>query len=385
LPTSIFTRIFMGPAMLTSICFLLLSFSALRLQAANSPPSTVASQEVSNPSRLSSTDIARIQSAAETGEVSAQTKLGKAYRDGNGVAQNDALAFKWIRKAAEQGDPTAENDLGVMYRTGTGVAPSKNEAVVWYAEAARQGNPEAMFNLGASYYNGDGVAIDDTSSYAWFLLAKETGNSAAEDALRRADSEKKASLSGALLKIAKMFEAGDELPKNADEALKWYRKAADIGDTEASVRIAEILLGHGRNPNSDDYAEVRRRCQKAAERYSPAAYCLALIYRRGLGVPQDQRETIKWLNRAAEMEYARATLDLSEAFAKGEGVKPDNVMAYMWVSIASDSKVPGSEQAEELLHHELSNSQMEKAKRKAADWLRKYYPLVLRRRIKAAN
>lgn len=178
-----------------------------------------------------------------------------------------------------------------------------------------------------------------------------------------------------------MYETGDELPKNSIEALKWYRKAADVGDAEAALRVTRLLLAPGRNPSQEEYAEVRQRCQDAAKRsLSPGAYCMVLIYRQGIGVPKDPIESMKWLGRAADLGHPRAVLELGEAYWKGEGVKPDLVVAYMWIWLAYGSKVPGAEQDEQVLRKEMSVKQMERAKQKATEWWRSHHLMGLRQR-----
>jgi uncharacterized protein len=279
-------------------------------------------------------------------------------------------------KSSEQGDAIAENGLGVMYRMGSGVAQDKEESVRWYRKSAKQGNAKAMFNLGAAYYNGEGTggkgaAADDVASFAWFLLAQEAGDPAAEEALRRAISEREAPPADAYEMVAQMYEAGDELPKNPAEILKWYRKAADAGSSKASVKVASLLLAAGRNPTTEEYAEVHRRCEAAAKmNYSPGAYCMELIYSRGIGTAKDPVESQKWLARAADLGHPRAGLELGEAYWKGIGVKSDPVTAYMWIWIAYNSKEPGAEQDEQQLGKELSAKQMSEAKRKAIEWAR---------------
>lgn len=369
----------MPPAMLTTICFLLATFANLPLPAGITGPTLLAQQEKKTAS-LAPTDIGRLQAAADKGDVRAQSALGKAYRDGDGVPQNDDLAFRWLRKAAEQGDAVAENDLGVLYGLGKGVDRDKEEAVRWYIRAAKQGNAEGMFNLGASYYNGDGVEVDDTASYAWFLLAKEAGNPRAQEAISRAESENKAGPVEAFMKIAQMYAAGDELPKNPSEALKWYRKAGDAGDAEADVRIAGILLAQGRSTTHEEYSEARKRCEAAAERYSPGAYCMAVIYKKGLGVAADPAQTVKWLNRAVDLGDARPTLDLADAFWKGDGVQPDLVTAYMWVWIAFNAQVPGSEAQDKAIRNQMTSKQIERAKKRAHEWYQKHRTFGLHRR-----
>ena len=47
--------------------------------------------------------------------------LGLMYRDGKGVAQDDAEAVRWFRRAAEQGYARAQQDLASAYYFGRGV------------------------------------------------------------------------------------------------------------------------------------------------------------------------------------------------------------------------------------------------------------------------
>jgi TPR repeat protein len=369
-------------SMITLVSYLVLAVSVATAQA-SSPASgsgpfqqgtakPVLINPSGTPSRNSPAKIAALQAKAEAGDASAQAELGKAYQDGNGVPQNDALALKWLRKAADQGDASAENGLGVMYRMGQGVPRDMDEAFRWYQKAAKQGDPKARFNLGASYYNGDGVAIDDVASLAWFELAHEAGNPAADEALRRAASEREAAPSAAFAKIGQMYESGEDLPKNVVEALKWYRKAADDGDAQSAVRVTSLLLAAGRNPTAEEYAEARQRCEDAAKQsFPPGAFCMALIYRRGIGTAKDPVESQKWLARAADLGHPRAAFELGEAYWKGVDVKPDLVAAYMWIWLAYNAKEPGAEQDEQQLGKELSAKQVSEAKKKAIEWAQK--------------
>ena len=339
-------------------------------------------QGSANAAPLTAPDVSRLKAKAEAGDASAQASLGKAYKDGNGVPKNDAQALRWFHKAADQGDASAENDLGVMYRVGEGVPQDNDEALRWYKKAAKHGNPKAMFNLGASYYNGDGVEVDDVASYAWFLLAQEGGSPAANEALRRADSEREATPSAGFVKVAEMYEAGDDLPKSAVEALKWYRRAADAGDAKASVTVAKLLLSAGRTPAPEEYAEVRQRCEDAAKRnFSPGAYCMVLVYKRGIGTAKDQVEAQKWMGRAAELGHPQAALELGEAYWRGDGVRTDLVTAYMWIWLAFNAKVAGAQQDEQALQKEMSPKQIEQAKGKASEWAARHrLPTIYERR-----
>ena len=65
--------------------------------------------------------IAAIRVRANAGNADAQSVLGYAYHDGQGVPQDDAQAVAWYRKAADQGVASAQFNLGIMYAHGHGV------------------------------------------------------------------------------------------------------------------------------------------------------------------------------------------------------------------------------------------------------------------------
>ena len=57
-------------------------------------------------------EIKLYRTLAETGDASAQNRLGLIYQNGEGVPQDDAEAIKWYLKAAEHGYTAAQNNLG---------------------------------------------------------------------------------------------------------------------------------------------------------------------------------------------------------------------------------------------------------------------------------
>lgn len=365
----------------------LLAFVALAAgQDTTAVPSAQSqSQRVIQATPLTQERLSELREKADAGDASAQVNLGKAYHEGNGVPHDAALALKWFRKAADQGDATAENELGVMYRMGDGVEADKVEAVRWYHKAAKQGNANAMFNLGASYYNGDGVDVSDFTSYVWFFLSREAGDAEAEDALRRSESERGVRRGDVFEAIGKMYEAGEELQKDSAQALQWFRRAADLGLETASVRVASVLLMSGRPLTQEESTEVRRRCESVANRYGPAAYCMAAIYRRGLGVTKDPVQSGKWLSRSADMGFSRAVLELGEAYWKGDGVKQNLEKAYMLIWIAYNAVVPGADQDEQKLREEMSAKQVKKAQEKAQEWSVRHHFLRLRQRATSST
>ena len=363
-----FPRIFPNSARRTKkiVAYILLSGSiALARTSAPTPSSQLPQQETSNAPSLNQSEVSQLQNRAEAGDATAQSRLGKAYQDGNGVPQNDVLAAKWFRKAADQGDPAAENSLGFMYRTGEGVSLDKEEAVRWYASGAKHGSPQAMFNLGTSYYNGDGVASNEFTAYAWFLLAGDAGDPIGVDAARRsAASMSKTETSDALLQIAAMYEKGDQLPKSDEQAVLWLRKAAEI-DSRGKLRLAVHLLNGPGAPQS--YVQILDLCKAAAKDYAPAQSCVGYMYRKGLGVPQDPAEAAKWYQKGAAASNAAAILALAEMYSSGEGMKVDRPAAFMLLFRASMMDISGSREKARALLPEMSKSEVKEVQKKLSD------------------
>ena len=200
-----------------------------------------------------------------------------------------------------------------------------------------------MFNLAASYYNGDGVTIDVPTAYAWFELAKEAGIKDAADAVTRMEAELRPSEINVVFKtIANMYAEGGQIKQNDVESVRWYRMAADRGDKESALKLADALMaGRGTARN---YVEAKKWCEAG----SPAegAVCLGNMYRAGLGVDKNPKEAIKHFTRGAQWNNGQAMRMLGEMNESGEAGKADKVEALMWyVRAAIAGDMPGREAA----------------------------------------
>ncbi len=321
-----------------SAIFFVLCIAIAQTPAQSAPAPANAPAQVSHPP-LTVQDVAALEAAATGGDAAAQYKLALAYENGDGVPQDAAKAFEWCKKSADQGNAEAETELGVMYRLGGGVEENKRLAVEWYEKASRQANAIAMFNLGTAYYNGDGVEIDDSVSYAWFVLAKEAGEPQAVAAVARAESELSAGrITEGYKKLAQLCGDGKYVPENQPESASWWLKAAERGDHEAQLGIADKLL-HGQGV-PQDFSRARYWCNEAAKRDEPQGeYCLGYIEQRGLGVPADAKKARKWYETAAGRNNIAAIRALAQMEEAGEGSKVDLVGAFVWyaeLAIAND-------------------------------------------------
>ena len=82
-------------------------------------------------------------------------------------------------------------------------------------------------------------------------------------------------------------------------AAKWFRKAAEQGNTGAQFNLGICyLFGHG---VEQDFEEAAKWFRKAAEQgNAEAQFNLGVCYEHGHGVEQDYEEAVKWFRKAAE-------------------------------------------------------------------------------------
>jgi TPR repeat protein len=63
---------------------------------------------------------------------------------------------------------------------------------------------------------------------------------------------------------------------------------------------------------------------------------LGVMYRNGLGTPEDNVEAALWYRLAAEQGYADAQVNLGVMYSNGQGVPEDDVEAVKWYRLAAE-------------------------------------------------
>ena len=105
------------------------------------------------------------------------------------------------------------------------------------------------------------------------------------------------------------YDRGEGVPKDAEEAVKWFRMAAEQGNATAQCNLG-IAYYFGKGV-SKDYKEAVKLFRMAAEQGIALAQCnLGIMYRNGEGVAKDKEESRKWYLKA--MEHGDADVLASE-------------------------------------------------------------------------
>jgi TPR repeat protein len=185
--------------------------------------------------------LALFEKAAENGSLIAEYELGVVYEQGLGVTADYEKAVEHYKAAAlagvapainnlasmrakgqlkgdwhptemyelaaKHGDITAEYNLGMLYLEGDGVPPNAKQAVDWLTKAAQHGHVQAMCNLGVVLAIGaEQVPADVPAAIKWLKRSANKGDSLAKQAL------------------SKIYREGRGVPKNIDEANRWWRE-----------------------------------------------------------------------------------------------------------------------------------------------------------------
>ena len=85
-----------------------------------------------------------------------------------------------------------------------------------------------------------------------------------------------------------------------------------------------------------DNKKFQENIEKAKQGDAEAQFFLALGYDVGWGVPQDDKEAVRWFQASAEQGYARAQFYLGSAYDNGKGVSQDHEEAVRWYRKAAE-------------------------------------------------
>jgi TPR repeat protein len=214
-----------------------------------------------------------------------------------------AKALSELESLVKNQDPAAMNLQGQMYENGWGVEKNTDMARRYYESGARQGHLESVNSLRALKNREYKVEFDR------LLPAAQDGDGDAQN------------------RIGEMYEFGQGVARDNDEAIKWYRKAAD-----QNVITAWHNLGRS--------------------------------YNFGTGVEQDYVQAEQWYRKAAEQGHMDAMFFLGTLYSNSHGQDTSvdtNILAYAWMHNAAEMGNGTARAIEARLLMKLDESQLEEA------------------------
>ena len=241
----------------------------------------------------------QMRHAAEHGNAKAQYDIGISYQFGfNGFSQDVKYALDWLLRSAAQGYAEAQYALGQAYgepgedgESLLPVTPSPEEQVRWFRMAANQAHVEAMFDLKEIYESGEYLPGDSEEAFKALLQFAEKGDCVAQ------------------YLVARSYKFADEWPL----AAKWYEMAAEQGHPWAAWRFAHCCeWGLGIPQNIDDAAYwylsaiKQEKCNEACGGRDGDALLYAVAYALRLANKLDEEK-----NHSKSFELYRVAADNS--------------------------------------------------------------------------
>ena len=236
----------------------------------------------------------------------------------NNILTEDSVAIINPPAAVNQSqvppkDTLNENSEGIINPVKSSV---KNATVSSIAEnkkikvIEKKLTPQQMYNKGREHYKNRNYE----EAVKWYRKAAEQGYALAQ------------------YYLGSCYEEGQGVAQDDVEAVKWYRMAAEQGhvDSQSSLGSSYIIK---------DYQEAFKWYRMAAEqRHADSQFMIGFMYENGWGVTENYKEATKWYPKAAEQGYVFAQYSLACMYDYGKGVAENKQEAIIWYRKAAEQK-----------------------------------------------
>lgn len=267
--------------------------------------------------------------------------LGLCYACGFGVDKDPRKAAKCYRVAAGEGDSHAKLALGLCYADGIGVERDKikaedlfskalcyyaipnifwnpNEVLMWLREAGERGNASVQMSLGNYYMDRK----DYSEAVKWFRKAAEIeyDYSSLHDSSFRGRKKRDEALvklfikASTYMQLAKIYVyGGNGVGKDEAEAVRCFKKVAESESIDFAISNKHVGLSWGPG-----------KC------YLESQIELGRCYLTGIGVEKNEVEAVKWFRKAADRGNDEGQVLLGLCYFNGLGVETDETEAIKW-------------------------------------------------------
>lgn len=258
--------------------------------------------------------LKEFQPAAEKGDARAQVILGQMFRSGRGVPHDAVQAEKWFRLAAAQGNSVAQYEIGRDLVNG--IDDREVEGVKLLQASAMQNNINAMEVLGSVYADERGGASRDANeALKWFSKAAARGSRHAQAEIALLSAKPGLEHGLALFNVASFAYAMSELKP-------W----AEMGDSRAQYAVGAMYgMGEGMWLRENKELALKWVELSAAQNNADAQFWLAF------NVEKDPSETLRLYRLSADQGNVDAMIRLGSTYEFGRyGVEKDLNIAMQW-------------------------------------------------------
>jgi TPR repeat protein len=154
-------------------------------------------------------------------------------------------------------------------------------------------------------------------------------------------------------------------------ALQEFLPLAQRGDAIAQLRLG-YMYEFGRGVPQNDKDAVRWFRAAAEQGNADAQFSLGFLYEVGFGrgVPQDYNEAVRWYRAAADQGNVSAQFFLGSMYEEGWGVPQDYIQAHMWFNLAASTVFSNDEMAKrrDSIATKMTPEEVSLAQRLAREW-----------------
>ena len=262
--------------------------------------------------------IAEVESAVLQRQV-AQEKREQATREQIMQRKREQLAQRKREQLAQRKrEQLAQKRIIYEQALNYEIHMDRAKAFALYCQAADMGYPLAMMKMGDCYYYGRGVVQDYSRALAWYQKAAENG---VTEACAKIDDVKETYLKKMqdLKMNLSLIEYYQLVQQDADNG---NALAVSMLNNLSAQESNKIALAYISSEGTKDYEQAVKWFRKAADQgVDEAQYNLGLCYYAGLGVTQNYTSAVEYFRKAAEQGNVKSITYLGNCYEKGLGVK----------------------------------------------------------------
>ncbi len=180
-------------------------------------------------------------------------------------------------------------------------------------QLAMNGNHWAENFLGVMHENGEGTSPDIQQAIVWYRRAADGLDHNGQ------------------YNLGRLYHHGKGLPKDIDSALYWYKMSSQAGHPTAGRVVGHILLA---SPKESENREAYEWFLVAARKNDPESQHIVGMMNEEWGNFTDGRY---WNRQAAERGFALAQYALARMVETPKGGPRNAILSYMWYRIAFDN------------------------------------------------
>lgn len=279
--------------------------------------------------------FASIRRLAESGDTTAQVRIGMAYLVGGDTQKDIGKGVYWLTRSANDGNIEGQYLLGRYYVLERKDEESFQEAAKWLRTSANKGCTQSLAYLGILSLAGKGgVKKDERAGYEMLLKSAKAGYPLAQ------------------YTVGSLLLTGEGVTKDTKAGFAWVKRAAATGDPVAGVLLATLYLegtGTKKDPRKSK-AILLGLVEKGGEQGPIAAYYLGWMYMEGKGISVDRIKALNFMIIAAQSSVADSETRLKTLVHEA----PEQKLASS-CSVFRDSKT-GAKSAKEYLRAVLGET-----------------------------